>query len=376
MNDAVGIHAIPPSQWAVSNVAATIAQRIVTITYERPLAAGSYTGAITIPPAGNVYITASQGNGGQPSVQRHRLQDAHVGMVNMASGTAAITPASLSAVQVAHGICMALACGILVPVAVGMMRYRSNVGVGYTRALRLHWLLQMVAVVCALGGVILAVVSVPAGSHFISAHQIVGLLTVVLTAQQAVAGALRPGGSALACMPACACNRRLWLWLHKGVGWTAVVCMMASIFLGLVHIGAHVGWIITYAAVLVVAACACAWFEAGGSCAAVAVKATGSGLPDSSTAVTPPNPSAHKSSPAAGDDAAGVHLQHTRVSFEPQVRLPPVPGEDEAASPASVAPAAAAATTDDAAAESMQPGRTGDTDTASPGSASMHTITV
>ena len=152
------------------------------------------------------------------------------------SSTLVLTPRTL---LWAHVICMVVSWGLLLPLGViwarGLRTNARQLGgqpiwfQGHRIIQSLGWALQLAGFGCILG--------LKNGKHFTAPHEILGLTVTIIGSLQPINAQLRhlkcighasPDGSKSAA-------RRAWEFLHKGLGYSAVIMGIANIFVGYVY---------------------------------------------------------------------------------------------------------------------------------------------
>jgi hypothetical protein len=221
--------------------------------FSRLLAAGAYAGALPMPAAGSAMLVAAWGAPADGFVALHAEDAVAMGTVDFATGAFAVAGGDAAALKTAHGVFMALAWAVLVPLAVAALRYgRGAAAVPEVRALAFrlcgtalsaHIRLQSAALLLTLVGLGLAVAAVPAGRHFASAHGAVGLAVLLIALAQPALGV------------------GLSLPAHRALGWGVTAAAVVSVFLGLRLVDATGTLITLYALFLVLSVGAAALLE-------------------------------------------------------------------------------------------------------------------
>jgi len=182
--------------------------------FDRALAAGSYTGARTIPASGDAIFIAAWG--GDATVGLHSSGAVTMAKINLATGAFATGAENLRTV---HAVIMALAWAVLVPGSAALVRYGYVFGKpddAETRANR-HMMAQCLAVLLTAAGGVVALVMVPVSAHFKSTHGIVGIFVIL-------------GALAQPCLGFCCASQ---LWAHRTLGYATMALGAAALYLGL-----------------------------------------------------------------------------------------------------------------------------------------------
>lgn len=211
-----------------------------TAIFSRPLnTSNAYQGAMPISTKDDVPLIAAWGDGTQMS--KHAESASSSGYVSITRGTFSSIK-DVGDLYIAHGVVMTLAWAILVPSGIFVARYFKNSKVLNWRSS--HSTLQMGAFVLFVSAFFVAVAANQAsGVHFVSAHAILGLITILLGMLQPILG-LCVGGVT-----------------HRAIGYLTALCAVVEIFLGLRKIEAHVGFFIAYALILAVTIRIAIYFE-------------------------------------------------------------------------------------------------------------------
>jgi len=236
-----GVNSLPPEALQLSAVAVTPGTGgAVTVEWTRPLAAGSYEGALPMSIGGQVTVLWAIGAAGQMTMGRHTRLDAGSVTVDLSTGAFSATLAPNKQLQMAHGVIQFLAWGLCAPVGAVVARYGRDMPFAPTGArpfwVTAHVALQSCAAILSALGSIIAVAMVLPGTHFRSAHQVIGILLSVSALGQAVMGVLRPFRKSANEMPSR--RRRVWELVHRVCGFVLVVAGVVSVFLGLARYGA------------------------------------------------------------------------------------------------------------------------------------------
>ena len=214
-------------------------------TFARPLAAGSYPGALAVPSV--TYLTSAWGN--SPQKSSHPSSATSSFAVDLIRGTATLV--SRAPLIIAHGALMAIAWVILFPAGAFIARFGKRLEPTSGAAAQwfvLHRYLQSfgwVALVAAFACSV-AAVSTRGAVHFATTHAAVGFAAFLFAVIQPLNACVRPA-RAVPSGPT-PLPRRVWEAWHKGVGWVVLGALApAAIFLGLADAGASIGWTIAYA---------------------------------------------------------------------------------------------------------------------------------
>ena len=198
-------------------------------TFARPLAAGAYSGAQSVPASGGTVLLAAWGT--QTFLAQHSSSASISGTIDLARGTF-VSGSVTAALRKTHGSLMFIAWGILAPCAVLLARFGKELSlpgggwlVAHRRINTCAWLLSLVAFAIILS-------SVPAGYHFATTHGVVGLVTVLLGLLMPLSGLL--GGGPLHVLP----------------GYAQLLLAFSAIFLGLAVLGAPASFTAAYAVIL------------------------------------------------------------------------------------------------------------------------------
>jgi len=230
----------------------------VVVTWTRPVAAGSYSGAIAIPTTATTTLVYAFGGAGATVIARHAPTDAGGGTVNFASGSYTALDRVTSPIIIAHAVFMSLSWLLLLPLGVFLARYckhRPPLSGPNAWWFRAHRITQVVGTVVNILAFILAVASVPAGSHGTQTHHILGFIVFGLGMLQPINAAVRPAKTD-ATTGQRTCVRAAWEVVHKGSGYAALVLAVVAVFLGIALRGsptAGVGVVAAWVAVVVVA---------------------------------------------------------------------------------------------------------------------------
>ncbi len=137
----------------------------------------------------------------------------------------------------AHGLMMAIAWVVLVPVAVLMMRFFKKLN---PVTFHIHRALNAVAVVVA---VVAYIMGLSRGSHKQLAHLAIGTIVVSLALVQAVSGTMRPEKRRR--------TRQVWFLLHAYPGRIALCLAILNTYFGLYIYGVRWHWYFILTAVVV-----------------------------------------------------------------------------------------------------------------------------
>ena len=224
-----------------------------TADFSRLLAAGAYAGALPLPAAGSAMLVAAWGAPADGFVALHAKDAVVLGIVDFSTGAFAAAGGDAAALTTVHGVFMALAWAVLVPLAIATLRYgRGAAAVPEVRAvafrlcgtaLRAHIRLQSAALLLTLIGLGLAVAAVPAGRHFASAHGAVGLAVLLVALAQPALGA------------------GLSLPAHRALGFGVTAVAVVSVLLGLRLVDATGTLVTLYALFLALSVGAAALLE-------------------------------------------------------------------------------------------------------------------
>ena len=157
---------------------------------------------------------------------------AHTG-INFQDGT--VTEASIDAKLVAHGVLMALAWAVLVPLGICFARFRADVaGVSWIKAHRSSTSLAGLLVAVSVAIVIAWVYDTGREDRFCTtAHGKVGMTGLVLLAVQITTAVLRPGKGSSESPVAERRTRRAWEIGHRVCAVLSTVISIAALFTGL-----------------------------------------------------------------------------------------------------------------------------------------------
>lgn len=247
-----GVAAVPAASSTLTGVSVVTNAGATVVRFSRALAAGSYSGAVSIPASGSTTLVFACGaSTGSRQVSRHDLTDAGAGNINFAAGTYAPISLSQPAIRYAHAVMMALAWGLAIPVGVISARFGKRVPP--TSGPNACWfvthrIIQSAGVLVAVIGFILALVMTPSSTHFSLPHHVLGLVVMILGILQPINAVLRPHvpkpGEAKSTL------RLAWEVGHKGSGYVAVILAMATIFLGIKQLSLSEGWTAAYAVIV------------------------------------------------------------------------------------------------------------------------------
>jgi hypothetical protein len=306
--------------------------------WSRPLAAGSYAGAKSVPATGTVALVSAWGGAGATTLARHAPGDVLAGYLDLSTGVFSSSTGSRLSMHIAHGIVMFLAWALLAPLGVGASRYMRSVmptsGPG-AFWFRLHRYAQTSAWVLSAVGFGVAIAMVPSGRHFTDPHHILGLIVFLLGFLQPINAYFRPHPAKPG--EPTPLPRRAWELLHKGSGYAAVLLACAAIFTGLSAAGAVDGLTAAYAAVLAATVGVFAAFEYRRRCVKLPMHAVAGGKPLSSV-VTSSSPQLGSSRSLGANGAshpASLHRPayvmtspmvdpHPAAQAPPQLDVPPV----------------------------------------------------
>ena len=228
-----GVQRVPAASGTLDALATSFASSASgggwTAEFSRPLvnaATGVYAGARSLSASGSIGLIAAWGGSGLMS--QHSPANAVAFSVNLATGSA-VADSARGALLVAHGVLMAVAWAVLIPLAVGLARF----GRGHAGGLKAHMQINAAAWLLFVAGAACGIALVPAGlPHFATTHSKAALAVLVLALPQPLLGIYGPS-------PA-----------HRAMGYAASVIAAAAIFLGLSLAGARPAWASAFAALL------------------------------------------------------------------------------------------------------------------------------
>jgi len=170
----------------------------------------------------SVQTTVLWAFGEQDRLETHSLRGAFPLQLTGIGETAALGVPEIARRRLAHGVCMLIGWGILIPF--GSSVAAAKVWVGNPRWFHIHRLCQVVGLAVALAGFIIAL------THFerdLGAHANLGWVVMVLGVLQPLNALIRPPKKPPG--P----KRLAWEATHKGLGWLAIVLAAPTIALGI-----------------------------------------------------------------------------------------------------------------------------------------------
>lgn len=141
------------------------------------------------------------------------------------SAAGALAIPNIAFVQLAHGLCMLIGWGLLLPIGAAMAVLKERVGAPLW--FQLHRGLQVVGLLVAIVGFSLAVANFESD---LGAHGTLGITVMVLGLFQPINGVLRPHKDKDGAHTSR--KRALWEATHKGVGWLTLALAAPTIALG------------------------------------------------------------------------------------------------------------------------------------------------
>ncbi|GJP29531.1 hypothetical protein CLOM_g17049 [Closterium sp. NIES-68] len=221
----------PTDTWSVTNTSVTTSNGYTTMVFTRSMG----TGHVPIDASAPTTIIWAYSPDGSTALAYHASNFGSAS-IDFVKGTSTAGQGSSTAAYIAHGVLLALAFALLMPLAILLARllladrpHGALLNLNSGKDLRplgfqLHRGIQLSALVVAVAGMI--VIFVQAGSKGLSwTHGQVGLAAVILALLQAVVGFIRPDKTAP--------NRFKWLVAHCVIGATTIALAWTAMFLGI-----------------------------------------------------------------------------------------------------------------------------------------------
>jgi hypothetical protein len=253
-----GVAAVPAASMTLTNtVVRSLGGGAVSLSFTRPLAAGSYAGARAVGVDGSSLLVYAVGGQDRTTLSHHDGGNGVASVDFRTGGVTAVATAGAT-LRLAHGALMFTSWGVLLPLGAALARFAKTVRPTTGPAacwFLCHRIVQTVGLCVAIAGLAVAIAMVAPGPHFSGAHHVCGLVVMVLGLLQPLNAVVRPHPPAKGAPRSSA--RLAWEALHKGSSYCALLLAVATIFLGLKQIGASPNLSIGYG--VLVAAAGCAW---------------------------------------------------------------------------------------------------------------------
>jgi len=222
-----GVRRIPSALSSATLTAQTInGVGKYSLAFTRPLCVQNGTGERCVAADSQVAMVWALGD--QPSLSYHGAGRGSFALV--LSGTSSASGLAIHSQQyrrLAHGVCMLIGWGILLPSGAGVAVGLKD-KLGAPLWFRVHMVMQMTGLVVAIVGFAIALLHFDAVAKY-GSHGFLGLAVMALGILQPINGFLRPHKAPGEHKTTA---RRLWEALHKGAGWLALILAMPTIALG------------------------------------------------------------------------------------------------------------------------------------------------
>ena len=191
---------------------------LYSMEFTRPLCVRESGAERCIEPSAQMTLLWAFGE--QDRLETHSQRGAFPLLLSGLGETSDLEVPEISKRRLAHGVCMLIGWGVLIPIGASVAS--GKVWVGNPRWFHIHRVAQSVGLLVALAGFIIAL------THFqrdLGSHAQLGWVVMVLGLLQPLNGVRRPKKGAPL--------RLVWEAAHKGLGWLAIVLAAPTIALGI-----------------------------------------------------------------------------------------------------------------------------------------------